>query len=368
MKVKEFKQIADALSRFATTREKAQGPESLIGVQVSNGTLKLISGTSTAGMAVTVMDFDGEEGRYTFTVPARPFLQASKVLPAKASVRLVVRLDGISLEAEGGGTFDVGKSELSLREVGFPKRPKTARASGGVDATNLKRMSKLFKAVSAKVEVPSVQIVEGTAYATAVAPGNRSQYVSYRFPADGQDGYNMSGYREFWEGLTHFTEDGIMSWAKEGIVVKSGNMECFSAPYLVSKYDPKIGAEPPREAEPWPIMVANDKYDVSFSMDRKDLLTTVKGQAPFDEYNRVTFEVDTDSMRVSPFGTKDGMDLPCEAKGKGIRSVNADYLNGLLNAMDSKVVTIRWSGGVPAISITAEDYSSWTILLAPVTL
>lgn len=372
MKVKELRNICDGLSRFATTREKASGPESLIGVQLSNDTLKLIAGTSTAGVVATVGEFEGPSGRVAFTIPARPFLQAAKALPAKQDISIRIDTDRLSIASAMGGTVDIGATGLSIREAGFAPKPKTKRVIGDpIDAANLKRMAKLFKAIAAKVEVPSVQIIDGTCYATAVAPGNRPMYASFRFTGRSsieRDEYNMAGYRNFWEALTHFTEDGIMSWDKGGVMVTSDNMEVFSAPYLVSKYTPETGAEPPRETEAWPILVASEKSDVAVTLPRKTLTEIVKGQAPYDEHNRVTLEVDTDSLRVSPFGSRDGMDAPATTEGKGIRSVTADYLTALLNAMDSKEVTLRWSGGVPAVSLSSEDYSSWTILLAPVTI
>lgn len=373
MKVSEFKKACDSLSRFATTREKASGPESLIGVQKKDDTLKFISGHSKAGMAVTIKEHESKSGNYAFAVAARPLIQASKVLPARAEIAVMADKDGLHLKADGGGTIDL-RAEMPLREAGFAKKPKTDRVqSGPISAVELKRIAKLFKAISAKVMVPTVQIIRDTGYATTVSPGEKSMYANFRFPAESINGeadeYSMAAYREFWEALTHFTEDGIMSWDKSGVMVTSGDMTCFSAPYLTSKWDEKTRtAGPPQEVEAWPILVATEASDVSFTLARRDLLSAVKGQAPFDELNRVTLEVTSGSLRVSPFGSADGMDLPCETQGKGIRSVNADYLTALLNAMDSKEVTLRWSGGVPAISITSKDYSSWTILLAPVTL
>lgn len=369
MKVSQFKTYTDALARFATTREKALGPESLIGVQKRGDTLKLISGHSRAGMSVTIPEHESEDGNYAFTVNARPLLQSVKVLPASTEVVLKAGPDGLRLQAAGGGIIDLGKSDVPLREAGFAKKPKGFVAEGTIDVKNLKRMSKLFKAICAKVTVASIQTHEGVGYAVAIAPGNGSQYANYRFPAGGSDNYNMSGYREFWEALTHFSEDGKISWGKGGILVTSGQAECFSSPYLVSRWDEKTHtAEPPSETIAPPIMVATDKSDIMIKIDRKNLIAIVKGQAPFDEHNRVTLTVDTDSLRVSPYGSNDGQGVPATTEGKGIRSVNADYLNGLLNAMDAKEVTLRWSGGVPAISISAEDYENWTILLAPVAL
>lgn len=374
MKNSELKKITDALARFATTREKAQGPIALIGVQKKGDTLKFISGHSKAGMVVTVPEFTSEEGDYSYTVLARPLLQTSKVLPAKSLVTIHVKRDSLHLQTEGGGSFDISATGLSMRDAGFARRPKYSRVRGTLDSATLKRMAKLFKAISAKVMVPSVQIADGVGYAVALSPGeSHAMYANYRFPAESIDGdtdnYAMAGYREFWEALTHFTEDGVIEWDRTGVTVTSGNMICFSSPYLVSKWNPKTHtSEAPKEVLGWPIMLSTEKSGTALTMPRKDLLVSVKAQAPFDEHNRVTLTVDTDSLRVSPYGSDDGMDMPVTSDGKGIRSVNADYLAALLNAMDSKEVTLRWSRGTPAISISSEEYQQWTILLAPVAL
>ena len=373
MKVSEFKSYTDALARFATTREKAQGPEALIGIQKRNDTLKLISGHSRAGIVAEIPSHESADGNYSLAVAARPVLQAAKVLPPRADITLKVDKDGLHIETEGGGVFDVA-SEMPLREAGFAKKPREFNARGRLDKITLKRASKIFKKVCDKVTVPSVQVVDNVGYIVAIAPGNGSQYVNYQFEAENDtpiegESYNMAGYRDFWEALTHFTEDATIEWGREGILVRSGNIECFSSPYLTSRWDEKTRtAGPPSEVPAPPIMVASTKSDVMFSIERKTLLSIVKGQAPFDEHNRVTLVVGADSIRVSPFGSEDGQEVQTLAEGKGTRSVNADYLSGLLNAMDSKMVTLRWSGGVPAISLSAEEYSQWTILLAPVAL
>lgn len=368
MKVSEFKKLCDALARFATTREKATGSDSLIGVQKKGDVLKLISGKENAGMVVTVKDHDSEAGDYKFVIPARPFLQSAKVLPARSEIALRADKGGLHLQAQSGGTIDIGRSPLSLREAGFAKKPRPTAVKGRLDGKDLKRMSKLFKAIAAKVEVPTLQIAEGVGYAVVVAPGNRGSYANFRFPVEteGQD-VTMAAWREFWDALTHFDGPAEISWDTKGVLVKSGDMECFSGPLLFGGWDGEKTVAP-EPAVPWPILVAVESSDVSFTIDRKQLASASKGQAPFDEMNRVTLEVNSGSVRVSPFGSPDGMDLPCETTGKGIRSVDAGYLTALLNAIDSKVVTLRWSGGVPAVSLSSEDYSSWTILLAPVTL
>jgi hypothetical protein len=368
MKVSELRNIAASLSVFATTREKASGPESLIGVQYVGGTGKFIAGNSRAATVVGAsIEGDGKDQR--FTIPARPFLQAAKVLPAKHEAELRVDDGRFSILAAGGGRVDID-AVGTIKDAGFASKPKgdNVRASGNIPAAEWKRVAKLFKSISAKVMVPSVQHVSGRGYAIALSPGE-SRYACFSFPATGDNEYNMAGYRDFWEGLAAIVEDGILQWGIGGIVAVGGQVEVFSAPYLVSPYNPETRTSaPPSEQIPWPILQIDGELETGFTVDRKKFIDVIKGQAPFDEHNRVTLQVDTGSLRVMPFGTESGMDFPVEVHGRGIRSVSADNLNGLLSNMDSKEVTLRWGAGIPAVSIAAPEYAQWTILLAPVTL
>jgi hypothetical protein len=179
----------------------------------------------------------------------------------------------------------------------------------------------------------------------------------------------MAGYREFWDGLAAVTADGSIKWGKDGVIATGGGVEVFSAPYLISKYDPETRtAGEPKEAPAIPIMRATGKYDVIVTMPRKEFIDIIRGQAPFDEHNRVTLLVSPDMLRVSAFGVETGQEVSAKAMGTGFRSIKADYLNGLLNSIDAKEVSLGWGAGMPAVSITAEGYENWTVLLAPVAI
>jgi hypothetical protein len=366
MKVSELRNITSSLSVFATTREKASGPESLIGVQVVGGTGKFIAGNSRAATVVGAsIEGDGKDQR--FTIPARPFLQAAKVLPAKHEAELRVGDGRFSILAGGGGRVDID-AVGTIKEAGFAKKPSGFRASGEIAADDWKRISKLFKSISAKVMVPGVQHVSGRGYATAFSTTG-SRYACISFPATGDNEYHMAAYLDFWEGLSAIPSDGVIQWGIGGVLAVGGGVEVFSAPYLTSPYNSETRTSaPPTEQKPWPILQIEGELETGFTVDRKKFIDVIKGQAPFDEHNRVTLQVDTGSLRVMPFGTESGMDFPVEVHGRGIRSVSADNLNGLLSNMDSKEVTLRWGAGIPAVSIAAPEYAQWTILLAPVTL
>jgi hypothetical protein len=365
MKVSEFRSFADALSKFATTREKSKGPESKIGVQVSSGRLKLIAGSDVAGIVIDVMPI---EGKYTYAIEARPFLQSAKVLPARQEVNINVTPERFEILAEGGGKMALEPS-CSLADAGFPKKPKAFEAKASVYGEKFTQLAKLFKGISAKVEVPCIRTANGRAYAIAVAPGNRPMYASLELPAEGKEEYSASAYLEFWSALRALDKDGSIEFGRQGVLAKSENIECYSAPYLVSRYNQSTGMpELAHEPEPWPILGDTGNHEVLVTLNKRDLLTIVKGQAPFDEHNRVTLSVDVGMLNVSAFGSDTGQTIPVEGRGHGARSVKADYMATMLSNMDAKQVSLGWGGGSPPVSITAQEYSSWTILLAPVAM
>ncbi len=363
MNVKEFKEIADALARFATTREKAQGPTAFIGLQAGGGRLKLISGNEQAGMIVDVGETDT---RASYAFPSRTFLQSAKVIPAKSEVEFIVTDDYLSVSTSGGGSLRL-QSSADLGAVGFARKPREFSATARVEGSSFERISRLFKEVDEGLVTPTLWLTGTEVHATVVAPGNYSRYVDFTFKGEGEDGYGASAYTDFWDSLRALSVDGDIRFGHSGVVASSGRFEAFSGPYLVSKYV-NGSAELPHEPEAWPVLGFRGD-GIHFTMDRRNLISIVKGQAPGDEHNRITLQVETGIVKVCAFGADAGMTIPVETSGGvGVRSVSAEYLTGLLSAIDSKNVTIRLGGRAPAISIEPEGYAGCTILLAPTAL
>lgn len=364
MKVSEFRDICDALGKYATTREKATGSESKIGVQVANGVLKFIASSGDAGVVVAA---GPHEGRFVYTVDARPFLQSAKALPAKQNVDLSVDKDGLTIIAEGGGRIKMNPAGTM---EGFTRKPKEFTASVPVPATSFAQIAKVFKAVSGKIEVPSIQIVDGAAHIVAVAPGNRPMYASVMLPgAIGEDGYSASATLDFWDGLRAIKSDGVIEFGRGGMLARSGTVECYSAPYLVSKYDAASGTtHASHEPQAWPLMSVPTGNEVAVKVQRSTIVTVLRGQAPFDEHNRVTLRVAGGLLSVSAFGSTAEQSIPVEARGAGTKSVRSDYLTSILSNLDGKEVVLKWGSGTTAISVHAKEHSDWTILLAPVAI
>jgi hypothetical protein len=367
MKVSEFRSIADALSRHATTREKNSGPTSRIGVQVSGGVLKLISGSSTAGMVVDVQPADG---RFNYTVDARPLLQAAKILPAKDTMEITASPDELGFITSAGGGLKL-KPNGQLQDAGFAKKPKEFRARASVPGDEWVRLAKTIKEVAGDIVAPSMHVVGDAVHISIVAPGGlHPRYATCTLDLiDGDDDYAASAYGDFFESLRALKEDGEIRFGRDGVLAATGKFEAYSGAYLVSPYDNETKrSETPREPSPWPILKSDGRLETSFTVDRKILLSVVKGQAPYDAENRITMEVTTGSLVIRPYGSEAEQRIPASTVGSGVRSVRADYLGGFLSTMDSKEVTVGWHARAKAIVVTGDEYQRWTLLVAPVAL
>ncbi len=365
MKLTEFKEIVDALSRFATSRETARGPEAFIGVQSGSGLLKLISGDGAAGMVVTI---GPSVGYFSYVVSARPLIQASKLLKGKMEIEISATPEALTISTDSGGRV-VLRPTGDLTDTGFAKKPKDVRATVHLKDGQFLQVSKLFRAISEEVQVPSVQIIGDKGYMTAVSGGLNAQYACLAVAGDGPSDYTVSGYRSFWEALRTMEEAGTLELCEDGLRAQSGRYECYSGSYRVSKWDERTKvAELPRHPMAWPVMQFNDaKSTAAFTLPKKDLQNAAKGQAPLDSYARITLEVLNGIVNVRAFGEEEGMTVPCETSGGGLRAVSATLLNEILTAVDAKEVTIRW-GTSPALRIEPSGYDDFTILLGPVAL
>jgi hypothetical protein len=356
MKVSEYRLIADALSRFATTREKATGPDTKIGVQCSNGRLKLISGSADAGM---VVDVSPCEGKFSYIVEARPFLQAAKVMPAKDTVTIDATEQRLEVVASGGGRVTLNPVG-ALGEAGLPRKPKDMRASANLYGEKFGQASKVFRAVIDRRDLPTATrdgilvtftVADGMLYITTVEAVGKAKYANLMADATGED-IAIGVPVEFTDAWKALEQDGTISIGTDGVIAKSGIFECFSRAISQSGL---------------PVMQFKGE-GVGFTINRKNLIEVVKGQAPHDEHNRITLDIDTGLLAIRPYGSENGQSVPAQTHGSGVRSVNAEYLVGLLGSIDSREVTVRWAPAAPAISIAAKEYAQWNILMAPVIL
>jgi hypothetical protein len=368
MKASEFRQIASVLGLFATVRETAEPPANLIGVQVSEGVAKLIAGQGPAGVVVTL---DGEHpGKFAYTVSARPFLQASKVITGKQTVEIAVKPDGLHLTTSEGGKVFLGV-EGHLSEAGFPKKPKSFTVESTVQAAQLNQLAKMFDAIHEdfEIEAPSMEQVGDVSHFVCVQPikDKRAMYAHLAVKGVGPDSH-ASTHPVFWRSLKHMDADGLIRWGQDGALAVSGPYELYGLPYRVSPYDKATRrSEAPRFPEPWPIMALAGEPSVSLVADKKALIEVLKGVMPLDEHGRVTVSVSEGLINVAAFGTEGGMTIPAETLNEGHRACDAALLLKLLRAMDGKKVKIGWAQQPPMI-LSNDDMPGWVILLAPVAL
>jgi len=371
MKASEYKQVAQVLGLFANVRESAEPPESLIGVQVSDGVAKLIAGKGLArfGQGVVVTLDGAFSGKHAYTISARPFLQAAKVIGGKQEVEFDISDKGLTIVTSEGGKVFL-KVEGDLREAGFPKKPREFKVESRIPAEAFTQLAKVFDTVHAdyEIEAPSMEQVGNVSHFVVVQPAGRAMYGHFEAQGSGPDGYFASVYPQFWRSMRHLDAEGLIKWGEDGALAVSGPYELYSTPYRVSKYDSRTRrSEEPRNPDPWPIMSLSGAPSVSFTIDKKPLVEAVKGVMPHDEHGRVVLTVKEGYLNVAAFGQEGGMTVPAETLHDGNRACNAEYLLKLLRAIDGKSVTIGWAQQ-PAMILSAPEMKGWTILLAPIAL
>lgn len=370
MKASEFKRITTALALFASSRETAEAPESLIGVQVSNGVAKLIAGKGPAGVVVTLVG--DTPGKFAYTVSARPLLQAAKVITAKQEVEIKVTESHAEITTSDGGSVHLAR-DGSLSEAGFPRKPKEFVVESQVRGEQFGQLASVFDAIHGdyEIEAPSLQQIGDESHFVCVTPvkDKRALYGHLTVAGKGENEYFAAAYPVFWRSLKALDADGVIRWGNEGVMAVSGAVELYTTPYRVSPYDPKTRrSETPRPPEPWPIMALAGAPSVGLTVDKKAMIEAVKGVMPNDEHGRIVVEVKPDGLvNLSAFGTDKGIQIPGQTVHKGHRACDSALLLKALRAIDGKTATIGWAQQ-PAMIISAPEMAGWTILLAPVAL
>lgn len=300
---------------------------------------------------------------------SRPLLTAAKAMSGKLDLRIQATSRGIEVLTDKGGSLEVPHFG-ELRDAGFAKKARQPVARAVIEGRQWGQLAKLFDAVQQDIEnpTPTLDFTTETGYLTAVMPTEKKAlYATLEVPTEGAAVYGAA-YTDFWRSLKVLKEDGTLNFCKDGVVAVAGNIEVFCTPYLVSRYDAKKKiANPPQHPEPWPVLGFKGNPTTSVKVDRKKLIEIIKGQAPLDEQNRVTLNINDAALLVTAYGAESGFEIPVATSGTGIRSMNADYLMAILRAIDSKEVTLSW-GNSPAVKVDAEGFTGWTILVAPTML
>ena len=368
MNITELKRITNALSTYASVRDKASGPEAIIGVQSKSGIIKLIAGSRRGGIVCTSQVGSTEET--SFIIRARPFLSAAKTLKGKIDLSFEVDGSGLRLVTDKGGSASfpiVG----SLRDSGFAKKPKTGTHAGLIYGERFSQIARLFDAIAQDIEsqTPTMHYYDGKFVITAISPATHAIYASLEVEGTGEGEASFAAYMDFWRSLKTLERDGTITFGPDGTVASSGIYECFSPPWLVSPYDSRTRkSESPRPPHPWPTLGwKDDAATARVTIDRRQLIEAIKGQVPDDDLGRVTLQVDTGTFEVYAYGAEAGIKLPASTEGRGVRSLQAKYLLDMLRAFESSEVELAW-GTSPAIRLHSKEYKGWTVLIAPVTM
>jgi hypothetical protein len=229
MKVTEWRKVIDSIKTFASTRQKAEGPESLVGVQATDGVVKLIAGSDVAAIIVTLDDVKADEGRYGFAIPARMLIESAGVLPTKDEVSISVSKGLLTIHASGGGRLDL-KAIGNLSTAGFPKKPKVFSATGAVVSQQWGQMTRLFGDILDKYKVLNhinLKVI-GDEMSIVSSSINYDRYASVKVVKESGDDCSFFPVNQFWNGLKALTDDGKMMAGPEGFLATDGRVEVFS--------------------------------------------------------------------------------------------------------------------------------------------
>jgi hypothetical protein len=354
MVITELKDIADALKKFASIRDKVDGVDSRIGVQAGNGVLKLISGDGTNGIIIDVMQLPSEI-RAAFYIAARPFLQGVKALPAKAEVDIDISKNGLTLVSDKGGRLNMpAKGPLSV--AGFAKPPKDGiLAAVTIDQKTADQISKLYPAVVSGDEkltqtYGSIAIVAETAYITFVEPRIKTKYASLSLPCFTEKETEIVASATFWEALGA-SGGGDLIIREGGITVGDDKRTLYATNTT---------------EESWPVFGIEGELS-AFNCERKVLIDVIKGQMPNEKFGRVVLSYKDNTLEVRPLGMEGGQTIPVNTSGDAIRGMDGHIFLSMLNALTDKMVTVGIVAGSPAVILRSESYKDWKLMVAPLT-
>jgi hypothetical protein len=362
MKISALKSIADVLSRHADIRAQDSDPRSKIGVQVdSAGNITLIASSADGGILYRVTgERNQTPGPIAYAIDSRPFIQAAKVLTGKGEASIVVTHDGLTITSSLGGSVEV-KASCSIRDAGIVKKPKSDEGvTIQIPGSKWEQIARVISAIDPiAFEPPTIQVSEATARFIAVAKGNRPCYAMYEADCDPAVDAVFAPRISFWDSLKVLSTDGTIVSSASGFLAVADNIESWSLPFY---HDQKPAA--------WPILSMSGEPRASALTQKTALIDAIRGVIPpsdKDEYARITMQISNSIVMVSGFGDEGGISVPSKTIGISMRSIRSDYLVKMLRALSGKEAILKVYES-PPISISSQEMSGWTILVAPVAL
>lgn len=344
MKVKEWKQIADVLGRFALVRETAKFPQDRLLIQAANGVVKIVAIAPHGTMVATAHDTTED---FRKVIRSRDFLQYVKGLPAKGQELTITEAgdnweNGVRL-----GTMFFEHIGHELPEKFYAPNP-IAQDGGHVSLTSdeLDELARLVDGIADSRE--DARFVQ---FAGEITTGDSSRirvncWDTYKWAQREYAGnYAVFGCTSaaFVSALRGIGDCRIeFDPAGSQVSVQGGRFRAYGEYQFLTYRVPveRIGVENP---------------STTTVTDRSALIKSIREQTKFDTYGRIWLQYDNNVLRVVPF-----------EKGKHGWGCDGKKLLSILTSISAKKIGFGLrTGRSQPIQMRIPN---WEIELAPVVL
>lgn len=345
--IKDFKDLAATLRRFADVRETAKEPYDRVLVQVAKGRLKFIAGDENAAV---VADAAPAEGKAKVVVKSRLLLSAADSLRGRGNVEVEVSGTTVLLRVENGGRVMLGA--IAAQVPDFVRPVKKAEATDVVPHSGFGIASKVFPAVTSKHYPANLVYLRGGMGVLEMTGCDERSYARWGMYPQTTVEFGPLGAlpAALFRSVADLTEPGIVAWGDGRLTIRSGRF--------------LVGARLQPDRLPWPVPDSSD--DVRVRVSKKDLLAALKGS--MDSLHRSRLDADgLGTLVVAAWDSTGNVQLPADITGAGSVGVDADRMAKLLRALPGKQVDIEFGGGTARpIRLSSEEAEGWQTLLAPV--
>jgi hypothetical protein len=346
----ELRDIGENLARFASIREKAESPMDRILIQANAGELKMVAGNFQSTIIATVGPTD-QTGKAV--VSARTLLGAIKTLKAKGEADLIIRDDGAVIKTGFGSAIEMPGMEMSkwLRPVPKPwvLDDMTVPFDAGFLPSAVKYLAPCIGDFSPYNQVAGR--ANGTTFYLEANDNHIGVEAGY-LPATEAFSVHFPG--EAFPALRGLEDSGWF-WFPPRHKLEAERAQIYAGKYTVIMV---LWPDFPNFPK-----VADQKYTVTVTGNKKVLIDTFKALSGRHEFNRVIMEAADGAFTIrGGDGGTAKVDVTCD--GKGTLPVNATYLAKVLTTVDGTNATIQFSDS-PSLVRVIGDKNPWPIRLAP---
>lgn len=351
---KQFRHLADALSRYSNPRNQNE----TMFVQSSDGYMKLVLGNTQHAMIVDAGE-DTEQEKRKFFIHSRPFLALAKDLSMKSDVTLSTASGQLGVKIDGRSSR-LSRTHGELDSIVKPMADYTMYVhiphNGLETAWRMLTAMKNDQPISKHV---SFAYADEMAYITGTS--------SYCLAAMALPSMSFEpGYvsQDFVEGWKVMTGPGSIAISKNRVQIRFGDLLAVATLYSGAGIMLERFADKPS--------------DVVVTYDRKALIAALRGVASRDEFARATLACTPGGEYHVGGYLGSGDWLAVAASGTRFaqpKALSVSYALKLLAALEGKDVTLSWNLGLDTrlsphyIHFTPQGMNEWPIIcLAPVAM